>query len=425
MPGFSVETTRLQSGRERINRLGGRVAGLREDCSRIRSALDWDVKGEQQLDQKLSRLIVQIGEISDSLQKAGGLLGQIEGAYAAGQGEAKRLVDDLPMDITGAGEWMTGIVDRLTELGIDLNISLKDLSAKISDLEKKGQAILLDEFKAALLRAKEKAEMNRAVSEDIDQFLEYMDKNKLLILAGWVLSGKPFEEYLADWICSYIPRNIDEKSILGVYEKLSDVQGNLLKKEFPGNLATNIPAFGSQTHMNTVASDNGFIEDQSNYTDMKYGDQTVAYSGCEVIATYNAMVAMNCVEPGRGFPELLQTFEKDGIVLNGEFGTSPYAVVDYFRNAPNNEFDAAITTDASAFDSYGNKYDTLILTMYNNGNDIRDMVHTVSITKDASGQFFVHNCGCENTPFNSVSDALSGINGGTAKGISLIGISKV
>ncbi|HEX2947946.1 MAG TPA: hypothetical protein VHT96_18560 [Clostridia bacterium] len=99
MPAFSVETTRLQSGRERINRLGGRVAGLREDCSRIRSALDWDVKGEQQLDQKLSRLIGQIGEVSDSLQKAGGLLGQIEGAYAAGQGEAKRLVDELPVDM--------------------------------------------------------------------------------------------------------------------------------------------------------------------------------------------------------------------------------------------------------------------------------------------------------------------------------------
>ena len=61
---------------------------------------------------------------------------------------------------------------------------------------------------------------------------------------------------------------------------------------------------------------------------MYFGNKTISFCGCEIIATYNALYDLTG-NHDINFPEIINEFEKDGIVLSGFFGTAPKAVEDY------------------------------------------------------------------------------------------------
>ena len=212
---------------------------------------------------------------------------------------------------------------------------------------------------------------------------------------------------------SFIPQKISNEKTLTFFELLRKMAFH----NFPGNLEKNNANF--KNHLKEIEENNGYIEEQHNYTDMYYGNKTISFCGCEIIATYNAIYDLTG-KHDISFPEMINEFEKDGIVLSGFFGTAPRAIEDYLKN---HGFKTISSSKKEEYDKIGEESDALILTLYNDKYDIFNMVHTINITKK-NNKYYIHNNGYKSylEPYNSIMDILLRINSGDAKDIFLIGI---
>lgn len=220
-------------------------------------------------------------------------------------------------------------------------------------------------------------------------------------------------------ICALIPNKIDNATVISVLD-LMRKQQKAVKKDFSGHQAKNEEAF--KKHASAITKNKGFVEDQNSYTDMAYGDATMQYSGCEIFATYNAIYSITG-KPAMSLAKMIAEYEKDGMVLSGKFGTAPKAIKDFLDK---HGYKTEMTTSEADFDSFGKKFQSLILTMYNDKDDISKEVHTVNISKEG-GKYIAHNVYCNGKvvgPEASVTGLIGKMNGGRAKGISLIGVSK-
>ena len=214
---------------------------------------------------------------------------------------------------------------------------------------------------------------------------------------------------------SLIPQKVSNEATLSFFEFLRKIAFH----NFPENLEKNKANF--KNHIKEIEENNGYIENQHGYKDMYYGNKTISFCGCEIIATYNAIYDLT----GKheiNFPEMINDFEKDGIVLSGFFGTAPRAIDDYLKNQG---FNTITSSKKEEYDEIGEKSDALILTIFNNKYDIFNMVHTINITKK-DNKNFIHNNGFNSylEPYYSISDLLNRMNKGNAKDIFLIGILK-
>ena len=214
----------------------------------------------------------------------------------------------------------------------------------------------------------------------------------------------------------FVQQKISNNLLLSFFDTLEVL---IPKKNFPDNLELNIKNF--ENHRQKIKSNGGFIEDQHYYEDMNYGQRTIAYSGCEIIATYNAIYFLTKDET-ISFPEMIEAFEKDGILLYGEFGTSPHSIEKYLKSKG---YNTRSSCNKEEYDNIGESYDVFIITFYNNKYNIMDEIHTTAITKE-NGNFHIHNNGnnSQKIGFNSISELLEKINDGMAKDIFLIGIKK-
>ncbi|SKB55543.1 hypothetical protein SAMN06296386_102101 [Lachnospiraceae bacterium] len=159
----------------------------------------------------------------------------------------------------------------------------------------------------------------------------------------------------------------------------------------------------------------GYIEDQEKYTDMRYGTQTVQYSGCQVIAVFNLLRAIGRSIP---FTELLSIFEKDGVLFGGEFGTSPKAAAEFFTRIG---LGVETSFNEEQFSEIAERSKAMILTAYNDCTDIMKMAHTICVTKSKDG-YRPHNS-VKSRDYESIIDLIREINGGErGKGIYLIGV---
>jgi hypothetical protein len=219
-------------------------------------------------------------------------------------------------------------------------------------------------------------------------------------------------------ICGWIPHHLSNRLVLGAFELLRRLQRRL-KRDYTGNRSRNEQNFAR--HRAAIGQSGGYIEDQSRYADMAYGKTTMRYAGCEIFAVYNAMRCLAGKAPP--LPEIISAFEQDGMVLAGRFGTAPKAMADYLDRQG---FVTKLTTAEDAFDAVGKTADGLILTFYNDKDDIRRQVHTVFLSRE-NGALWAHNVygdGRVLGPCGSVPDLLRKINGGRAKGIALIAIDR-
>lgn len=218
---------------------------------------------------------------------------------------------------------------------------------------------------------------------------------------------------LINYFRSFLQKNVSNKDFL----KGVELFRKLPPQTYPENLEYNIQNF--EKHLSSIKANNGYIEDQHNYYDMKYGLKTISDSGCEVIALYNALYDLTG-EENRDFPAMIDYFEKDGIMLYGYFGTAPQAIEEYINKLG---FKTMGATEKEDYPKIEEACDTFILTKYNNEEDIMDMIHTICISK-RNGKFYTHNNGYygRSIGYDSISDALS--RDGRAKGIYLVGIQK-
>ena len=222
-------------------------------------------------------------------------------------------------------------------------------------------------------------------------------------------------ESIIEYFKSFLQKNVPNSVILNTIQLLRKIP----PQDYPGNLENNIQKFPN--HLNTIKKNKGFIEDQHSYGDLKYGMKTISYSGCEIIAAYNALYDLTG-EGNINFPEMIDYFEKDGILLYGNFGTAPQSVEEYFNKLG---YETKSSPNKEEYLDIQNTCDTFILTKFNNIDDITKCIHTICITKN-NGKFHVHNNGYSGylIEYDSISDILARIDGGKAKDIVLVGIKK-
>lgn len=175
-----------------------------------------------------------------------------------------------------------------------------------------------------------------------------------------------------------------------------------------------------------------YINNQEKWTDIKFGDSySIEYSGCEIIATYNAQIALGEKLSGADFIKMISEFEEDGAVLQGAWGVAPTAIMGYLDK----KYKKDETIDISMYvpekknnekkiDKIGEKNDVFIATVYNNADKITDQIHTVCIEKE-NDTYLVYNAEKnEDKDYESLSDAIDGISSKNPQLICLIAIEK-
>jgi len=184
-----------------------------------------------------------------------------------------------------------------------------------------------------------------------------------------------------------------------------------------------------------------YIERQRDLEMLKYGtnrkglskifmggnELVAARNSCEVISVYNTLRFFDDDSEGSDLPELLKYFEKHGIVLKGYFGSTFYGIVKYFKNR---DFECRYFTgrniDRENMEYLENNFAAYIFMSYNNIDNIIDMIHTMSITKEDKG-FVIHNSYNKMCYFDSLYDAVihyNESNGYKSRPIAVLGINK-
>lgn len=213
-----------------------------------------------------------------------------------------------------------------------------------------------------------------------------------------------------------IPGKLNNRLVVGFLEILRMIQ-KVLRRSYSHELHNSCEC---HHHTGVIQKAGGYIEDQHHYEDMRFGHSDMGYSGCEIIALYNAL---NRLQPKTkpSLSSLIREFEKDGMLLFGLFGTSPYALDRYLRKSG---FLTVFSTSSKELNAIARSSRAMILTMYNDYRDITEQVHTICITHDGS-VYHAHNVygnGRVLGPADSVNELLSRIQGGKARAICAIGI---
>lgn len=104
-----------------------------------------------------------------------------------------------------------------------------------------------------------------------------------------------------------------------------------------------------------------YIIDQSDCASYRVGDDSFANVGCEIAATYNALRLIN---RNISLPMIIRSFERDGyLMLQGDFGSDPYAIGDYFsangvhfteyaENSSYNRFNNYVASNSNSYHCY-------------------------------------------------------------------------
>ena len=235
---------------------------------------------------------------------------------------------------------------------------------------------------------------------------------------------------------SFIPRYVPNAVVLWVMNVISLFSG-LSKKSIRRNQEHNREALigkGESQSDKPVFTSDAFIENQSQWSSLRFGSKyQMSYSGCEVIAVYNALFSLGKKISGAELAELISVFEKNGLVGKGKFGVSPRAAYQYFKKL-GYQVTMSNSKDASVINAIGAQNDTIIVTVYNDKDDITKQIHTVNVSKDSTGKYHVHNgykvrmdakremCYVSAGPYDTLDAAVKGMARGNAAVISVIGI---
>lgn len=254
-----------------------------------------------------------------------------------------------------------------------------------------------------------------------------------------MFENKDWGEKFKNWRNSFIPKHISGKTLLFAYSVLA-VICPINNKIRASHKDRNEMVWEENSSKYTI---DGYIEHQYKMEEIIYGTEKKrltkalkmgAYNGttstCEVIATYNALQHLSD-NSHDSFADLLFYYEGNGCALYGYFGTSPDAIKTYFIER---DFDTVQLTgnkarNADAVNELGQAYDTYIVTVYNDKEDINKQIHTMCITKDGS-KYTIHNDysghNKDYTEYDvdstTLNDVIADYNGGKSKTISLLGV---
>lgn len=254
----------------------------------------------------------------------------------------------------------------------------------------------------------------------------------------------PFIGPLRMKLRGFIPHKVPNKVVLGALEVLSKIgkafnklRSRAVKGMIEQHREDNIYKLAKGISdgnggIKKIYSTGDYIENQSEWKEVKLGKSNMGYAGCEIMAVYNALKALGKKVSEQTIADLIAAFERGGIVLDGRWGTSPYAIKNYFKG---NGYNVEATTvhDTEIINKIGENSDTVIVSVYNNKDDIFGMIHTVSITKEVNGTYSVHNAGGNynhrsgiyeaKKDYETLQEAINDISDRNPLSISVIGIS--
>ena len=244
-----------------------------------------------------------------------------------------------------------------------------------------------------------------------------MSPLKILFLLSLLLFSSTCSDQtsFASYLNRFSQNNIGNEYLLFIIE----IMRKRNPHKFQDNYSKNKVAF--KNHLSTIKRNNGFIEDQENYSDMSYGIKPLSYNGCGLIAIYNVLYHLTKKED-INFASIIKDMEYDGILFNGLFGTSMKAVDDYFKKIG---YRTKSSSRVRYYDKIGRETDAAILTIFNNAYNIFQGLHFIAITKE-QGRYYIHNNGgsYSKIAYNSITDILYKINSGRAKNVYLTGVYK-
>ena len=205
----------------------------------------------------------------------------------------------------------------------------------------------------------------------------------------------------------------DTKSMEAIFKKIKQKVVSFIPQKVPNEMvidimhsyATNHPVPQEIIEKNAVNNkDNitsdiycpgNYIENQGYWGDVRYGLKDMAFSGCEIIAVINAYHSMGKDLSKEEVVDLISSFEEKGPFLYGILGTSPMALVDYLKENTDYSINYTSSTDYNEIEKMGECSDTIIVTLYNEKNDLWQQVHTINIEKAIDGNgdlvFYNHN----------------------------------
>ena len=190
-------------------------------------------------------------------------------------------------------------------------------------------------------------------------------------------------------IRAVIPRYVGNKTLLGALELMRHLTNWISTSVRERNRRENLDGLWDTA----VFEPGHYIENQAQWGRIRFGNGkhgNMAYSGCEIIATCNGLLALGEKNDAASMAELISFYEKDGALLNGEFGVSPGAIRDFFRKR-GYEVSGTDSRDPEVLDIFGTGASVLIVTAWNDRDDIMAQIHTVCMTKSERGGFLVHN----------------------------------
>lgn len=221
---------------------------------------------------------------------------------------------------------------------------------------------------------------------------------------------------------TYSLDKLPNKMVLHVFELGRRYLNHISEKMISDHAADNIVELNA--NRKRYFSKDSYIENQSRWENVRFGNgkkSSMAYSGCEIIATYNALNALGEQVSVDLLAELISAFEKDGAVNNGDWGIAPLAIYDYFRK---NGYETVYTDkrDPDIINQTGKEYDTVIVTVFNDKTNIMEMVHTVCITRTENDHYVIHN-GRDASEFPLLYEAITKV-GPDSVPICVMGINK-
>ena len=235
---------------------------------------------------------------------------------------------------------------------------------------------------------------------------------------------------IAEYAKGFIPRKVDNETVLKSYDLMS-AMCPISSKTIESNAAWNAKEL-TATGSSYIPESGSYIENQAQWKNVKFGcssNSNMSYSGCEIIATYNALSALGENTSADTMVNLISSYEKNGAALYGEFGVAPNAIERYMKNA-GYKVQTTDSRNAQKLAEIDKNSDVFITSVYNNQKDITDMVHTVCITKTKDGKYAAHNTYIRDKRGNYVAntadtleEAISGIGSDTGI-IHVIGVKK-
>lgn len=231
----------------------------------------------------------------------------------------------------------------------------------------------------------------------IDEFQEGWDAYRRVMGAEENKETQPYihevsdelkEAQSEDGLISWIPQKTTNEQVLKFMENAAFplISESMSNEHYENNLKE----LKEQAMKDKgVYKRNTPIENQYEWGDIHFGWFDMDFSGCEIIAAYNAKVALGEEMTETEMAELICTFEKKGAVLSGGFGVAPTEINDYFeREGYGTEMITSM--EKEDINAVGEAYDTVIITVFNSSHNIMDQIHTMNVSKGENGYVY-HN----------------------------------